>query len=230
MSSPQSKYSLGIILSRTNYAESDKIVTILTKDFGKVRAIAKGSRKEKSKLAAGIELFTVSQIGFVPGRKDLATVISTRIVDHYGSFLGDLEKVNFAFECLKVVNRITDDIVDESFFILVKTLLESLNDSGVGLDLVKLWWVVRLAMLTGHNINFKISTAGGQFEEGGRYLFDRSRGGFVADNEGSLTPEHIKMVRFTATHNPKALVNIVRGTALAEDLNVLLNGFVEYHH
>ena len=51
-----------IILTRINYAEADRIITFLTPSNGKVRAIAKGVRKAKSKLAGGIELFSISDI------------------------------------------------------------------------------------------------------------------------------------------------------------------------
>ena len=49
-----------IVLKRVNYREGDRIITFLTPD-GRLSAIAKGARKEKSKLAGGIEiLFLVS--------------------------------------------------------------------------------------------------------------------------------------------------------------------------
>jgi DNA repair protein RecO (recombination protein O) len=48
------KNTQGVVLTRINYAEADRILTVLTEDFGKVSLIAKGTRKEKSKLAGGI--------------------------------------------------------------------------------------------------------------------------------------------------------------------------------
>jgi DNA repair protein RecO (recombination protein O) len=43
-----------IILNRTDYGEADRIISFLTPDHGKVKAIAKAVRKSKSKLAGGI--------------------------------------------------------------------------------------------------------------------------------------------------------------------------------
>ncbi|MEK7561678.1 MAG: DNA repair protein RecO, partial [Patescibacteria group bacterium] len=74
----------GIVLSRTDYGEADRILSFLTIDHGKVRAIAKGVRKSKSKLAGGIELFSVSDLTLIIGRGELNTLISTRLVRHYG--------------------------------------------------------------------------------------------------------------------------------------------------
>jgi len=44
----------GIVLARTDFGEADRILTFLTPDNGKVKAIAKGVRKQKSKMAGGI--------------------------------------------------------------------------------------------------------------------------------------------------------------------------------
>ncbi|MCA9348456.1 DNA repair protein RecO, partial [Candidatus Saccharibacteria bacterium] len=57
-----------IILRRINYGEADRILTMLTSDFGKIRLIAKGVRKQKSRMAGGLELFGVSEINFIKGR------------------------------------------------------------------------------------------------------------------------------------------------------------------
>jgi DNA repair protein RecO (recombination protein O) len=51
----------GIVLTRTDYGEADRILHFLTPDQGKIAGIAKGVRKSKSKLAGGIELFSVSK-------------------------------------------------------------------------------------------------------------------------------------------------------------------------
>jgi DNA repair protein RecO len=63
----------GIVLSRRDYQEADRILSVLTPDNGKVSLIAKGVRKPKSKLAGGIELFSVSQLTYLPSHNDLKT-------------------------------------------------------------------------------------------------------------------------------------------------------------
>ncbi|MDO8591465.1 MAG: DNA repair protein RecO, partial [bacterium] len=64
----------GIVLSRTDFGEADRILTFLTNDHGKVRAIAKGVRKSKSKLAGGIELFSISDLTLIIGRGEINTL------------------------------------------------------------------------------------------------------------------------------------------------------------
>lgn len=49
-------HTRAIVLRRTNYGETDRILNLLTPE-GKKSVLAKGVRREKSKLAGGIELF-----------------------------------------------------------------------------------------------------------------------------------------------------------------------------
>lgn len=57
-----------IILSRKNYGEADRILTVFSKEEGKIKVIAKGCRKIKSKLACHIEPFSVGQYFVVEGK------------------------------------------------------------------------------------------------------------------------------------------------------------------
>lgn len=59
-----------VVLRRTNYGEADRILQLLTPD-GRRSVMARGVRKEKSKLAGGIELFAVSDVVIGEGKGDL---------------------------------------------------------------------------------------------------------------------------------------------------------------
>ena len=68
-----------IVLRRTNFGEADRILTLLT-PLGQRGAMARGARREKSKLAGGIELFGVSDVVLQQGKIDLATLTSARLI------------------------------------------------------------------------------------------------------------------------------------------------------
>ena len=59
-----------IVLRRTNYGEADRILQFLT-PLGRQGALARGVRREKSRLAGGIELFAISDIVITEGRGEL---------------------------------------------------------------------------------------------------------------------------------------------------------------
>jgi DNA repair protein RecO (recombination protein O) len=224
----QPKHTQGIVLTRTNYGESDRIVTLLTRDFGKVRVMARGVRKERSKLAGGIELFSVSDIGFVLGRGELATLVSSRLIKHFDGFLSDLTKVDFAYACLKSINKITADAADEQYFLLLQELFKVLNEPESSLAIVNIWWYAQLLQLTGHNINLGNQTDGKAFADGQNYIFDPDHGGFIVNNNGTLKPEHIKFLRIAISHGPQTLTKVQGGQELANDLLPFIRSFIEF--
>src|ERR1700730_13004878 len=57
-----------IVLHRLDYGEADRIVTLLTREHGKLAAIAKGARRGKSKVAGSLDLFERSNMMLAPGR------------------------------------------------------------------------------------------------------------------------------------------------------------------
>ena len=70
----------GIILSLRDHQEADRVYSILTRDFGLVRATATGVRKLESKLRGALEPFTLSTISLVRG-KDYWRITSAQFVE-----------------------------------------------------------------------------------------------------------------------------------------------------
>lgn len=59
----------GVILAEKPYGESDRVYSILTREFGLIRASALGIRKEASKLRGALEPFVLSQVSLVRGKE-----------------------------------------------------------------------------------------------------------------------------------------------------------------
>ena len=125
----------GIVLSRTDYGEADRILTFLTAERGKIKALAKGVRKSKSKLAGGIELFSVSDLTLILGRGEINTLISSRLARHYGNIVKDLERTKAAYEMMRAVNRATEDGPERTYFELLDKALAALDDQKIPLAL-----------------------------------------------------------------------------------------------
>lgn len=58
----------GIVIRQTSYRESDKIVRMYTREFGKIGVVARGAKKTKSRLAAVTQLFTNGYFTFFRGK------------------------------------------------------------------------------------------------------------------------------------------------------------------
>ena len=120
-----------IVLSRVKYQESDRILTLLTPE-GRFSAIARGVRKERSKLAGSIEPFTVSDVvlHFKSQNTDsgsLAILTSATMLKFYQNIITDLDTLTIASNFLKVINRLTNDADSKEYFQLLKNVLSALN-------------------------------------------------------------------------------------------------------
>src|SRR5437899_12065841 len=61
----------GIVLRRVDYGEADRIVTVLTREHGKIGVIARGARRPQSRLASRTDLFVRSRMQLAKGRGEL---------------------------------------------------------------------------------------------------------------------------------------------------------------
>lgn len=61
-------FTEGLVLKKDPYGEADALVTLLTRDFGKIRGVAQGVRKQEAKLKGHFEVFSHSVVGFVIGK------------------------------------------------------------------------------------------------------------------------------------------------------------------
>ena len=142
-----------IVLSRTEYGEADRILTLLTPDHGKLRLMAKGVRRVKSKLAGGIELFSVSNITFAKGRGDIGTLVSARLLQHYGNIVANLERTMLGYELIKQLNKITEDDTEPAYFEVLHQAFAALDDATVPVGLIRMWFSMQLLRLNGHEPN-----------------------------------------------------------------------------
>lgn len=97
-----------IVLRRKDFGEADRILTLYTPARGKVRAIAKGIRKPRSRKAGHLELFTRSQLLLATGR-DLDIVTQAEMVDAYRPLREELLRGAYAGYLVELLDRFTPD-------------------------------------------------------------------------------------------------------------------------
>jgi DNA repair protein RecO (recombination protein O) len=196
----------GIILSRTDYGEADRILTVLTPDHGKLRLMARGVRRVKSKLAGGIELFSVSDLTYMPGKGDLGTLISSRLDRHYGDIVRDITRVQLGYELIKQLNRATEDEPEPDYFNLLNAGFEALNNPVIDPELIKIWFQAQLLKLSGRTPNLHTDIGGGPLDATRKYNFDFDNMAFVDHPAGRFLADHIKVLRLLlGDHRPVAL-------------------------
>ncbi len=118
----------GFVLSRKNWGESDRLVTIFTKHYGKHLFIAKGIRKIDSRRAPLLELF--SYISIVAHRgKTIDTISEVAALSQYPLIRRRLERIGYVFVVLELVQRLTAENQEhENIFGLISHFLSTLDN------------------------------------------------------------------------------------------------------
>lgn len=206
-----------IILRRTDFGEADRILTLLTPDHGKLRLMAKGVRRIKSKLAGGIELFSVSDITYIQGRGDIGTLVSSRLVRHYGAIVKDIQRTMLGYDLIKQLNKATEDEPEADYFHLLEQSFGALDEQAIPLDLVGVWFQAQLLRLSGHTPNLTHATSGSKLEADKLYEFSFEDSSFTErpDAGGTYGADDIKFLRilFSGTH-PAVIAKVGGGEQL----------------
>lgn len=123
----------GVVLRTIRLGEADRIITLATPDHGKVRAVAKGIRKPKSRLAGRLEPLTHVSMMCWKGR-ELDVITQVEVVDHFRQVREDLDRMPAAFTMLETVDQVSVERqpMPELFAMLVGALstLAGPNSNG----------------------------------------------------------------------------------------------------
>ncbi|HEX9623641.1 MAG TPA: DNA repair protein RecO [Streptosporangiaceae bacterium] len=130
----------GIVLRTQKLGEADRIVTVLTRKNGRIRAVAKGVRRTKSRFGARVEPFTHVDLMLYTGRS-LDVVTQAETVRSYGDpLVGDYRRYTTGIAMLETAERFTTvekEPALRQFLLLVgglRTLVDDEHDPRLVLD------------------------------------------------------------------------------------------------
>ena len=201
------KKTLAIVLRRTDFGEADRIINLLTPN-GKQVAIARGVRKPKSKLAGGIEFFSLNEVVLIEGKSEIKTLSSARMCEFFGEILKDFERTDFAYQSIKKVSNLCEHIDSVEFFEILLKVFRSLNNFEISLDLVRKWFIIKIAEFSGDEINLETDKNGNKLQENLRYDFDFYDKVFVESFNGKFDANDIKFLRLMVSSEPKVISKI----------------------
>jgi DNA repair protein RecO (recombination protein O) len=96
----------GVVLRTYKLGEADRIVTFLTRAHGKVRAVAKGVRKTKSRFGGRLEPTSHVDLLIYEGRGELDIVSQAETVDHFRPLRDDLDRLGRAVAMLEAADQL----------------------------------------------------------------------------------------------------------------------------
>lgn len=218
----------GIIIGRHNFGEADRIIVILTPDRGVIRAVAKGVRRIKSKLAGHLELFSESELMLAEGR-NLDTITSARLKTHR-DLVSSYDAMRLAYLVAEMTNRLSGEGEQPGLYQIVSEALGGLDSPP--LVVTELWFKLRLLDQLGYRPELNGCVVCGEGRDHHSYRLGIDQGGLVGDSCGGagqpLTQDQIKLWRLALT-NPVAAIHRVGGVGqLATDSMPALNAFYDH--
>jgi DNA repair protein RecO (recombination protein O) len=177
-----------VVLRHADWGEADRILTLYTRERGKVRAIAKGARKIRSRKAGHLEPFTHVTLQLAKGR-DLLIVTQADTLDAYLPLGANLVKTGYASYVIELLDRFTYEDESENYAIF-RLLTESLSRIATEPDpwLAIRYYEVRLLDLLGFRPHlFECANCGEQIQPVDQF-FSPAAGGVLCPKCGAGLP------------------------------------------
>jgi DNA repair protein RecO (recombination protein O) len=138
-----------VVLRTYKLGEVDRIVTLLTRNHGQVRAVAKGIRKTSSRFGGRLEPFTVVDLQLYEG-KNLDTVSQVDQVASYGrEIIASFPSYTAASAIVEAAERLTREESSERHYLLVVGALRALSKGEQGSDVILDSFLLRMLAISG---------------------------------------------------------------------------------
>lgn len=119
------------VLGKINFRDSSNIVSLFTKNFGKLSVIVKGARSSKSKI--GLTIDPPNHLAVIMYKKDsreLQLLTGSDIISHYSHLKSDLEKLKYSYAILELIkNLIPENEHNLKLFSGLERIFHLLNNS-----------------------------------------------------------------------------------------------------
>jgi DNA repair protein RecO (recombination protein O) len=176
-----------VVLRHSDWGEADRLLGLFTREHGKLRAVAKGARKVRSRKAGHLEPFTRVALMLARGR-DLWIVTQAETVDAYLPLREDLERIAHASYVVELLDRFTyEEGANRPLYqLLIETLsrLSSLEDVFLAVR----YYEIRLLDLLGFRPELvRCVRCGEQIQPKDQY-FSALLGGALCPNCGPQEP------------------------------------------
>ena len=119
-----------IVLKHSDFGEADRLLTLYTREQGKLKAIAKGARKTRSRKAGHVEPFSQVRLQLARG-KNFFIVSQAEAVDTHSALAEDLERLGYASYVVELLERFSvDEDENRALYRLLRDTLNRLEDKA----------------------------------------------------------------------------------------------------
>lgn len=151
-------------MSTTDFGDANRVVTLFTKEFGKLETNAYGCRRMKSPLAGSTQMFNHISAELSRGGK-VETIREAEVLSFYGNLTADIERLAYAAFFFEIVNKMTlPKFPEPNIFNLLIKSLPALNSRNP--KIAALIGACQFMQLSGEQLNFTNCVHCGKILEG----------------------------------------------------------------
>ncbi len=223
----------GIVLRRVELGEADRILTLYTPQYGKLRAMAKGIRRPASKLRGHLELFTRAKLLLARGR-NLDVITGAETTESFRGLRAEepsaLDAIGGAYRIAERLDRLTEEGVENrAVWDLLVAALGAFSD-GIPPRLVTLHFDLRLLGYLGYQPNLDTCAGCGRPLEPGENRYSFELGGVLCPqcrghdpSADPLSNNALKLLRLMAREDARVVVRLRLPSGLLDELEAILN-------
>lgn len=223
----------GIIIRRRNFGEADRILTIFTRDHGKISAIAKGVRKPLSRLGGHLELFYTVNLILAEG-KNFDTITGSEVIEDFSSLRQNLTLTGQAYYMAEIVDKLTGESLESKvIFNLLCDTLTSLNHNKK--HLILNYFELQLLSHLGHKPETAVCVKCRNKLDSKTTLWSSSLGGLICQSccQGVgdsivANQDIIKIMRLLLSEDVGIVNKLNTNNDLNNELDKITNDYLEY--
>jgi DNA repair protein RecO (recombination protein O) len=234
MSRERTFRSEAIVLRRSDFGESDRLLTLYTRERGKIRAIAKGARKPQSRKTGHVEPFMRTKFLFALGR-DLNIITQAEMIEAYPKLRQDLVRTTYASYAVELLDRFT---VEEDKHVGIYDLLaEGLHwfSSDKDVRLAARFFELRLLALAGFRPQFYSCVSCGEAIKEQDQFFSAELGGLLCPDcqekdrrARPIKAVAVKVLRYLQTREWQTVSALNLKHHLHRELETLMHYYLTY--
>ena len=234
MSAPRELKTPAVIIRRARLKEADRVITLFTKELGKVSAVAKGVRKAKSKLAGHLETLTYTDITLARG-KNLDTIIGSQTLSPYLSIRNSLERTAYALYFTELVYHFAPEgQVNTTLFGLLVETLETLGATA-NPELLARYFELNLLKDLGYRPELRRCLGCGAELKAVTNYFAPASGGVLCSDCAASNPtaypvsvSGLKVMRFLLENKFEAAMRLKLESALNREVGSIIRGYLRF--
>jgi len=226
----------GIVIRKVNVGEADRILTVLTRDRGKIRVVAKGVRRPRAKLTGFTDMFHYNDFVLAEGR-NLDIVTSAVTVERFIKEGMELERIALMYYLCELVNRLIEETAEvPGSFELLRETFNYIKNHEVSPVVIKSYFEMKMLLLLGFAPEL-YKCVGGEVElnDGDDLSFSVRLGGVLQgdartkdDFASPISSNTLKFLRVLQQMPLEEVLKVKASQEIVEQTSSITSDFIEY--